>query len=102
MIIDIKDESENGIDIIELKGEVENVELIDCEFDKEKVELHFENFFLAGGKKQDKYTLLERVETQNGPVFRKVAATNEIYFFESPPMYKLAKSKKTHDSQKAF
>lgn len=98
MIIDIKNEHENGIDIIELKGEVENVELIDCEFKKEKAELHFENFFLLGNKKQDKYTLLERVDSENGPVFRKVSMTSDIYFFGSPPMYKLTRSKRMHSS----
>lgn len=91
MIISIGCHGEERAEIIELQGEVENIELISCELDREKVELHFDAFFLQGSLKEEKYTLIERVDTEHGPVFRKVLVNSHVYLFNKPPRYKLVK-----------
>jgi len=91
MILSIGDPGEERAEIIELQGELENIELMRCELDREKIELHFDAFFLQGSLKEEKYTLIERIDTEDGPVFRKVLVRNHVYFFNRPPRYKLLK-----------
>ena len=92
MFIDIgKYEEGDDMDIIELQGDLENIELIDCKLDRDKVELHFENFFLQGCIKDETYTLLERTYTGGRYVFRKFPAKRKVFFFNKPPRYKFSK-----------
>lgn len=91
MVINVAGDGEGSLDIIVLQGEVEGIKLIDCELDKEKVELHFENFFLQGQVKKEVYTVVEREETGNGYSFKRYPVVNQVYFFNRPPKYKLNK-----------
>lgn len=91
MVVNIRQSSDRDLDIIILQGEVENIELINCELDKERVELHFESFFLNGQIKRETYTVIEREETSKGYVFKKLPVVSSVYVFDKPPRYKLCK-----------
>jgi hypothetical protein len=89
MIINIGSSGDEEFEIIELQGELENIELINCELDRERIELHFDTFFLQGILKEEKYTLIEKIDTEQGAVLRKVHVADTVYFFNKPPRYKL-------------
>ena len=88
VVIDVAEEQGGECDVIMLQGDVENLDLISCTFDREAIQLHFENFFLQGHVEEEAHTLIERTGSEGCYVFRRLPVVRRVYRFSAPPRYK--------------
>ncbi|KAK1350346.1 hypothetical protein LUQ84_000584 [Hamiltosporidium tvaerminnensis] len=83
--------SQNEIlEIFELQGEVENIELINCHFNRDKIQLVFDNFTLNGYLDSSKcFTVVKRTKSETGVEHKSVGVCRNVYVFSQPPKFKI-------------
>lgn len=84
MYFEIKCEDTFQCEIIELQGELQNIECIDVKFDSKNVVLDFDKFYLQGKRLDKSFIVLERVDLQ----IKKIGDVKYIYLFDKPPVFK--------------
>lgn len=86
--MDILDEEESDVELLELQGEVENMEAFDGRFDKELIQLEFGTFILSGRRVEKEFCILEQNIKDDKRYLRIIKKVKNVYLFDKPPKYK--------------
>ncbi|KAM0687286.1 hypothetical protein COBT_001478 [Conglomerata obtusa] len=84
MILTIHEDHQE-LEIIELQAEIENIEMMQFEFDKEKIELIFENFILKGKKLECELIIFESCDD----LIINRGFIGHYYLFDKCPRFKV-------------
>ncbi|CCI73977.1 ECU09_0855 [Encephalitozoon cuniculi GB-M1] len=86
--MDIVESEESDVELIELQGEVENMDAFDGRLNKELVQLEFGTCVLYGRKVHKEFCVL-RADVCNGrPCLKIIKRIRSVYLFDKPPRYK--------------
>jgi hypothetical protein len=88
MSVTVTTAEEEDVDVLELQGEVENMDLFDGRFNRELVQLEFENFVLVGRKVQKEFCVVEKVIVGGRPRLTVIKKTKHVFLFDKPPRYR--------------
>lgn len=86
--MDIVDSEESDVDLIELQGEVENMEAFDGKLNKELVQLEFGTYILSGRKVHKEFCILEPGVRNGMPCLNVIKRVKTVYVFDKPPRYR--------------
>ncbi|AHL28966.1 hypothetical protein EHEL_090825 [Encephalitozoon hellem ATCC 50504] len=92
--MDITDAEESDVELIELQGEVENMDAFDGRLDKELVQLEFGTCVLHGRKVHKEFCVLEADICNEKPCLRVIKRIKCVYLFDKPPRYRRPSSSK--------
>ncbi|AHL30149.1 uncharacterized protein Eint_090815 [Encephalitozoon intestinalis ATCC 50506] len=86
--MDILDAEESDVDLIELQGEVENMEAFDGRLNKELVQLEFGTCVLHGRKIDKEFNIIETDVCNGRPCLKVIKKVKCVYLFDKPPRYR--------------
>jgi hypothetical protein len=89
-VVTITTDEDEDIDLLELQGEIEGIELFDGRFNRELVQLEFENFILAGRKVEREFCIVEKRMVEGKLELRIIKKVRHVFLFDRPPKYKRA------------
>lgn len=87
-MVDILDSEENDVDLLELQGDVENMDLFDGILNKNPVQLEFKTFILPGRKISKEFGIMEKSICDGKPALRIIKRIRTVYLFDKPPRYR--------------
>lgn len=86
--MNIVDAEESDVELIELQGDVENMDAFDGKFNKELVQLEFGTCVLHGRKVYKEFSVLEAVVCNEKPCLKVIKRIGCVYLFDKPPRYR--------------
>ncbi|KAH9410820.1 hypothetical protein HK407_10g15860 [Ordospora pajunii] len=86
--MEIVTEEESDIEVLELQGDVENMDTFDGCFNKDLVQLEFPTFILQGRKVHKELSILQRDIVNSTPCIKLVRKLKTVYLFDKPPRYR--------------
>lgn len=86
--MDLSTSEESSMDLLELQGDVENMDAFDGRLNRDLVQLEFENFVLQGRKVAKEFCILERATRNGRRRLKVVRRTKEVLLFDKPPKYR--------------
>ncbi|KAM0672654.1 hypothetical protein CWI42_100310 [Ordospora colligata] len=81
-------DEESDIEVLELQGDVENMDAFDGHFNKDLVQLEFPTFILQGRKIHKELSILQRDVVNSIPCIKLVRKLKTVYLFDKPPRYR--------------
>ncbi|KCZ75168.1 hypothetical protein H311_03859 [Anncaliia algerae PRA109] len=87
MIIEISKQETQEIEILELQFDLENIDLINCKFNREEIRLYFESSYIQGRLLEESWTVVERIEENGEYRFITVCKVLNIFLFDQPIRY---------------